>query len=74
MSVLTQGMVGKRIKITTYAGNVFEGDCCSYTQALDNEPEIDSIWLLDTDKTAIEFFENEIEKIEITRNKRINID
>ncbi|MFT8313184.1 MAG: hypothetical protein ABF633_02895 [Clostridium sp.] len=56
--------VGKRIRVRCLSGKVFEGKCTDFTQALDNEPEIDSIGL-ETDKLSYELYENEIESIEV---------
>lgn len=51
--------VGKKIRIITDDGQVFEGIGCDFTFADENEPEIDSICIGDT-----EFYENEIVSIE----------
>jgi hypothetical protein len=59
--------VGKRIRVIDTEGQVFEGKCTDYTQALDNEPEIDSIGV-ETEPGSgysYEIYENEIESIEI---------
>lgn len=51
--------VGKNIRIKTDDGLIYEGKGCDFSFADDNEPEIDSICIGDT-----EFFENEIASIE----------
>lgn len=56
--------VGKNIKVTCNDGQIIEGKCDEYTQALDNEPEIASISIARTDY-GIEIYENEIKSIEV---------
>lgn len=56
--------VGKKIRVNCLSGEVFEGKCTDFTQALDNEPEIDSIGL-ESAGLNYELYENEIESIEI---------
>lgn len=56
--------VGKKIKVTCDNDKVFEGKCIDYTQALDNEPEIDSIGL-ETTELSYEIYENEIKSIQV---------
>lgn len=56
--------VGKTIKVNCLSGNIFEGECTDYTQALDNEPEVASIGLTTKDE-SYELYENEIKSIEI---------
>ena len=51
--------VSKKIRIKLDDGQVFEGIGCDFSDADDNEPEIDSICIGDT-----EFYENEIVSIE----------
>lgn len=51
--------VGKNIRIKTKDGLTFEGNGCDFSFADDNEKEVDSICIGDT-----EFFENEIASIE----------
>lgn len=55
---------GKKVRIITkepgVLGSVFEGTACDYTDADDNEPEIASICIGDT-----EFYENNIKSIEV---------
>ena len=50
---------GKRVRIKTNDGQVFEGKAYDYTSALDNEPDPASISIGD-----IELFEDEIVFIE----------
>lgn len=50
--------VGKKIRIKLEDGQAFEGIACDFTYADENEPEIDSICIGDT-----EFYENEIVSI-----------
>jgi hypothetical protein len=54
--------VGKNIKVTCIDGQIIEGKCDGYTQALDNEPEIASISIARTGY-GIEIYENEIKSI-----------
>ncbi|WP_024613645.1 hypothetical protein [Clostridium sp. Ade.TY] len=56
--------VDKYIKVICKNGKVFKGKCIDYTQALDNEPEVDSIGL-DVKGIGYELYENEIKYIEI---------
>ena len=46
---------GKRVRIVTADGQIFEGKASDYTSALDNEPNPASISIGDT-----ELYENEI--------------
>ncbi len=55
--------VGKRVRITTDDGQIFEGKAYDYTSALDNEPDPASISIGDT-----ELFENEIVSIKEINN------
>lgn len=58
--------VGKRIKIIDSANKEFIGKAIGYVQALDNEPEIDEIDILnESDNKNYSLFENEIKSIEI---------
>jgi hypothetical protein len=58
---------GKRVRVVTVDGQVFEGDCTDYTQPLDNDPEIASIGVVTQPKSgfAYELYENEIKSIEV---------
>lgn len=56
--------VNKSIKVTCLEGEVFQGQCTDYTQALDNEPEIASIGIK-SNGISYELYENEIKSIEI---------
>ncbi len=55
---------GKKVRIKTDDGQVFEGKAYDYTSALDNEPDPASISIGDT-----EIFENEIISIEVMSEK-----
>ena len=55
--------VGKNIKVLS-DGQIVEGYCDGYTQALDNDTEIASI-SIEKEEYSIEIYENEIESIEI---------
>ncbi|MDY2632385.1 MAG: hypothetical protein SOV85_13695 [Clostridium sp.] len=55
---------GKEIKVVCKSGRIFNGKCIDYTQALDNEPEIDSIGL-NVNGISYEIYENEIKSIEL---------
>ncbi|WP_062353302.1 hypothetical protein [Bacillus kwashiorkori] len=59
--------VGKKIRLMDVDGQVFEGKCTDYTQALDNEPEIESIGIETVSGAdySYEIYENEIKSIEI---------
>jgi len=59
--------VGKRVRVIDIDGQVFEGDCIDYTQALDNDPEIASIGVVTQPGAGFsyELYENEIKSIEI---------
>lgn len=58
--------LNKKIKVITNNKKVFIGKYVSYTQALDNEPEIASITLTtETKEVYYELYENDIIKIEI---------
>lgn len=58
--------VGKRIKVTTNNENVYIGNVVGFTQALDNEPEIDEIDIKnESDNILYGLLENEIISIEI---------
>lgn len=56
--------VGKEIKVTCLNGKIFNGKCTDFTQALDNEPEIDSIGL-NVNGISYELYENEIKSVEV---------
>ncbi|SHH48788.1 hypothetical protein SAMN02745135_00950 [Caloranaerobacter azorensis DSM 13643] len=56
--------LSKKIKVTCIEGEVIQGKCNGYIQALDNEPEIASI-SIDAGEIDYEIYENEIEKIEL---------
>ena len=56
--------VGKKIKVSCLNGKIFSGKCTDYTQALDNEPEVESIGL-NADGLSYELYENEIKSIEM---------
>lgn len=51
------------LKITCVDGQIIQGPYDGYTQALDNEPEIASIYIK-KDGYSIELYENEIKSIE----------
>lgn len=57
-------LVGKEIKVTCLDEKIFIGKCTDFTQALDNEPEVDSIGL-NINGISYELYENEIKSIEI---------
>lgn len=52
----------EKVKITTTDGQVFRGIASDYTNPQDNEPEIASICVGDT-----EFLETEIKSIEVVK-------
>lgn len=54
---------GEYIKVICKSGRVFKGKCIDYTQALDNEPYVDSIGL-NVDGISYEIYENEIKRVE----------
>lgn len=57
----------KKVTVKCTNGALFDGVCCGFTRAIDNEPEIASI-MLDpigkTEKIFYDIFANEIESIE----------
>ncbi len=58
--------VGKRVKITSVNNNTYIGKVIGFTQALDNEPEIDSIDIdNEIDNRGYFLLENEIKSIEV---------
>ncbi|WP_392486756.1 hypothetical protein ACER0A_002175 [Haloimpatiens sp. FM7315] len=58
------GYVGKKIKVICLNGKILKGKCTDFTQALDNEPEVDSIGL-NVNQTNYELYENEIKSVEV---------
>lgn len=54
--------VDKDIEVICKNGKVFNGKCTDYTQALDNEPEVDSIGV-NVSGISYEIYENEINEI-----------
>lgn len=58
--------VSKRVKIITTTGNTYIGKVIGFTQALDNEPEIDEIDIRnEKDNVLYGLYENEIKSIEV---------
>lgn len=58
--------VGKRVKIISVNDNTYIGKVIGFTQALDNEPEIDSIDIdNEIDNKGYFLFKNEIKSIEV---------
>lgn len=57
----------KTVILTTKDGKTYKGYVETYTQALDNEPEEDSIGLFASKEAreGIEFYESEIESIRL---------
>lgn len=64
MIELSEHMVGKRYKIILADNSIIIGKCISYIPDKDNEPEVDSIWIICKNKT-IEIFLNEIKELEV---------
>lgn len=58
---------GKRIRVVTDEGGIFEGDCTDYTPPDENESEIASIGVVTEPDAgyAYELYENEIKSITI---------
>lgn len=56
--------IDKRIRITLKEGDIIEGKCVEYINAIENDPEIDSIDLK-VGKDIYEIFKDEIKSIEI---------
>lgn len=56
--------VKKDVKVICLNGKIFSGKCTDFTQALDNEPEVDSIGL-NVNGISYELYENEIKSIEL---------
>jgi len=58
---------GKKVKVTTIDNEVFEGLYCTHTNALDNEPEVESI-TIEKGNGLTEIYAPEIKSIEILQN------
>lgn len=56
--------VDKKIRITLKEGDTLEGKCLEYINAIENDPEIDSIDLK-VGKDIYEIFKDEIKLIEL---------
>lgn len=56
----------ENVKVTCIDGNVIKGFYSIYTQALDNDSDIASITIENSNGSLIEIYENEIKEIEIT--------
>lgn len=60
---------GKQIRVECIDEIIIEGKCVGYTQAIDNEPEIASIYIENDEtikkNTLYEVYENQIKSIEI---------
>ncbi|GAB6170076.1 hypothetical protein JCM1393_25360 [Clostridium carnis] len=54
--------VGKEIEVICVEGEIIKGKCTDFTQALDNEPEVDSIGV-EVGNLSYELYQNEIESI-----------
>lgn len=72
---LTPGMIGKKLKVVCKDKKVIVGRCTDYTQALDNEPEIEEIVierkLTDSEKIVYDtIFLPDIETLEILDHER----
>ncbi|MBO5568815.1 MAG: hypothetical protein J6A79_07805 [Clostridia bacterium] len=65
---LTEGMIGKTLRVKMASGKEYEGVCVEYIPAKDNDPEIDSIWIQKSKDEADELFENHIVSVEILNN------
>lgn len=57
--------VDKNIKVICTDGPSVQGFCSIFTQALDNEPEIASICIENSEGELIEVYLNEIKSIEV---------
>jgi small nuclear ribonucleoprotein (snRNP)-like protein len=56
--------IDKKIKITLNDGQILIGDCIEYTNAIENDPEVDSIDVK-IKKDIYEIYIDEIKEIEI---------
>nr|DAX65582.1 MAG TPA: hypothetical protein [Caudoviricetes sp.] len=57
---------GKNLRVIFQNGNIVNGFCFGFTQAIDNEPEIACIDMrLSPDNKWEEYFQDEIESIEV---------
>ncbi len=56
--------IDKKIKITLNDGQILVGDCIEYTNAIENDPEVDSIDIK-IKKDIYEIYVDEIKEIEI---------
>lgn len=55
----------KNIVVYLNNKNVIQGFCCIFTKALDNEPEIASICIENSEGELIEVYLNEIKRIKV---------
>ena len=59
-------LLNKKIKLTTFNGNEYEGTVVGYVPAQDNEPEIEEISIQNAkDNKTYSLFENEVKSIKI---------
>lgn len=59
-------LLNKKIKLTTYSGNEYEGIVIGYVPAQDNEPEVEEISIQNAkDNKTYSIFENEVKNMEI---------
>lgn len=68
MELKMANCIWKNIRVTLKDGDVIQGYCCDFTQALDNEPEIAELGIQrgsEPGSGIIAITEPEIEKIEV---------
>lgn len=64
MIELSEHMVGRKYTVACNNGSVLSGECISYIPDKDNEPEIDCIWIEDSNGKIEEVFLPDIKSIE----------
>ena len=59
-------LINKKIKLTTFNGNEYEGIVVGYVPAQDNEPEVEEISIQNAkDNKTYSIFENEVKNMKI---------
>lgn len=59
-------LLNKKIKLTTFNGNEYEGIVVGYVPAQDNEPEVEEISIQNAkDNKTYSIFENEVKNMKI---------
>ncbi len=59
-------LLNKKIRLTTFNGNEYEGIVVGYVPAQDNEPEVEEISIQNAkDNKTYSIFENEVKNMEV---------